>query len=191
MDEPPDSPSADLPIGALLERMAETGPGPHGGSAAAFTAAMAASLVVLAARLAPAPAEADAVAERLRTRLTELADEDVEAYAAYLEARAAGDDAAVGAALVRAAEVPLEIAETAATLTGLAAELTHDGHADARGDAVAAALLAEAAARAAANLVAVNLSVKRDDRRLARAKAAVAEATAAAERAWRAARRMP
>lgn len=183
--------SLDLPLRALLERMAEAGPGPHGGSAAALTAAMSGSLVVLAARLASGAGSAEQEALDLRRRATLLAEEDERAYAGYLDARAAGDDAAIGAALARATAVPLEIVETATALAELAAELAERGNVDCQGDAVAAALLAEAAARAAGNLVAVNLAVRAGDERLARVKSLVAAATRSAERAWRVARATP
>jgi formiminotetrahydrofolate cyclodeaminase len=171
--------------------MAETGPGPHGGSAAALTAAMSGSLVVLAARLASGAGSAEHEALDLRERALRLAEEDETVYAAYLDARESGDDAAIGAALARATEVPLEIVATAAALAELASILAERGNVDCQGDAVAAALLAEAAARAAGNLVAVNLAVQKGDERLARAKTLVAAATRAAEHAWRVARATP
>jgi formiminotetrahydrofolate cyclodeaminase len=66
--------------------------------------------------------------------------------------------AAVRAALTRATEVPLAIAEAAAEVAGLADRLARHGNPNLRGDAVTGALLAEAGARAAATLVALNVA---------------------------------
>jgi formiminotetrahydrofolate cyclodeaminase len=183
--------SVDDPFRTLADRMSLDQPGPHGGSAAALTTAMAASLALLATRLTDGLQIEALEAETLRERAEQLAVRDAEAYADYLHARADKHDAPLGEALARAAETPLEIAETAASVATLAASLAERGSPTVQGDAVAAALLAEAAARASANLVAVNLTVRAGDERIERAKAAVAAATTAAEQAWRLAREMP
>jgi glutamate formiminotransferase/formiminotetrahydrofolate cyclodeaminase len=151
----------------LLDGLEAAAPSPAGGTAAAVTAAMAASLVAMVGRGSTAwPAGAD-VAERataLRQRLRVLGTEDVDAFAdvlaAYRARRAEPErgDAELVAFLLRASEVPLEITERAADVTELAGAAAQDGHGSMRPDAVAAGYLAAAAARAAALLVEGNLS---------------------------------
>ncbi len=77
----------------------------------------------------------------LRTRLVQLAEDDVRAYAAAMEALAAareaggGRDHLIGVALERAAEVPLAIAAAAADVAELAAEAAVHGSPALRPDA--------------------------------------------------------
>ena len=120
---------------------------------------------------------AAAQAASLRRRAAPLAQRDAEAYSAALDALAApaGEtpedrDAALGDALAHAADVPLEIAETAADTALLAATVVARGDERVRGDAAAAAVLAAAAAQASANLVAINLAASADDPRITRAR---------------------
>ena len=80
-------------------------------------------------------------------------------------------DFALGTALLRAAEVPLRIAEAAADVAELAALTAAEGSPHLRADATAAAALAEAATRAAAHLVDINLATVRGDAHSARAAA--------------------
>ena len=63
----------------------------------------------------------------------------------------------LGTLLERAAQIPLDIAESAVDVASLAAVVAERGDQALRADAVAAALLAQGAARAAATLVEVNL----------------------------------
>jgi formiminotetrahydrofolate cyclodeaminase len=88
-----------------------------------------------------------AQAATLRQRLTALAQEDAEAYAAALDARGSGDEA-LKQALERSARVPLEIADAAVDVVRLAASVASHGEQALRADAVAAATLAEAVVRA-------------------------------------------
>ena len=147
---------ASLPTGSLPDALAETGPGPAGGSAAALATAMASGLVRLVARVSYDWDEAPGIAAQaaaLGDRSLVLADEDHIAYAHALEQLRAPDrDAALGMALRRAAEVPLRIAEVAADVAALAALAARDGADAVRGDAWAAddrSVRADAAARAA------------------------------------------
>ena len=181
----------DSSLRSFLDRIASDDPGPRGGSVAAMAVAMSAALTVICARHSTGSGGIVLEAGALRERAEALAVIDAEAFAQYLEARALHDDAALGAALEHAADTPLQIAEVAAEAAQLAAQVTDHGDPSMQGDAVAAALLAEAAARAAGNLVAINLSVREGDARVQRAKQLVADATAAAERAWRRARETP
>jgi formiminotetrahydrofolate cyclodeaminase len=195
-----EEPFLDLPFGELLDSVAKRR-GPGAGAIAALTAASAAALVELAARATgaeawPEAAGAAAQARKLRDRLVPLAHEDAEAYqtaVAKLEERdqqsaepgAAGArrDFALGTALARAADVPLEIADHAENVAALAAEAAARATPDLRPDAAAAAALALGAAWAAAKLVEVNLAMRADDPRLARARQIAAGATETAQAA--------
>jgi formiminotetrahydrofolate cyclodeaminase len=158
---------AGLPVSRLQDALAESGPGPAGGSAAAVAATMAAGLVRLVARVSENWSESPGVAAQasaLGDRALALADDDHRVYArAMAELAAPGRNATLGAALRRAAEVPLQIAETAADVAILAALAAREGDETVRADAWAAAALAEAAAVSAARLVHVNLATRPDD----------------------------
>jgi formiminotetrahydrofolate cyclodeaminase len=169
--------SLEEPLDRLLERIASEEPGPAGGSVAAVAVAMAAGLVAKAARLAHEWPQASEVIERaevLRALVASLAVADAQAYAKVLEAQrlprgSGARKAGIDAALSRAADVPLAVAEAASEVSGLAARVAQAGSAPLRADAVVAAEIAEAGARAAAELVAVNLA-DQDDARVRRAK---------------------
>jgi methenyltetrahydrofolate cyclohydrolase len=168
-------------VGAFCDGVAAETPAPGGGSVAAVVTAFAASLTAMAARFSSEQWEdaagAVAQAEALRARALPLADEDTKAYESYLaalhlpkELEPAARDAAIGEALSRAADVPLQIAETALDVASLAAELAERGNPNLRGDAATAALLGEAAVRATANLVEINLGTREGDERVERAR---------------------
>jgi methenyltetrahydrofolate cyclohydrolase len=179
----------------FLDLLAARVPAPGGGAAAAVTCALAAGLAAMAARFSDAqlPGTADVAhqADQLRERAAGLADQDAAAYGAVLDAYRLPRDGDGGerrrrieAALRRAAEVPLEIAEIAAQVAGLAADVAARGNPNLRGDTVTAAHLAEASARSAAALVDINAALGRLAGDLAgRAAGAVAAAQAAADRA--------
>src|SRR5262249_56362253 len=97
-------------------------------------------------------AGAAAQAHKLRERLVPLARQDAEAYqAALAQLRERDDDFALGEALARAADLPLEIANHAENVAALAADAAARAHPELRADAAAAAALAPRAPRAAAN----------------------------------------
>jgi methenyltetrahydrofolate cyclohydrolase len=185
----------DLRLRELLEAIASEGPTPGGGSTAALAIAMSAALSAMVARASkdwPEAGAAIAQAEQLRRRTAPLAQRDAEAYEEALASVRLPErvepnvrDAAVGAALTRAAEIPLVIAEAGADAASLAALVADRGTPDRRGDAAAAALLAEAGTRAAASLIAVNLGVTPDDDRVVHAQALAASASEAAREAVR------
>jgi methenyltetrahydrofolate cyclohydrolase len=183
----------NVPFEELLDAIAAETPAPGGGSVAAFVTEMAASLAAMVARFAhdwDGAAGAVAQAETLRHRAAPLAVEDAVAYENVLTALRMPKElepevrnTLIGETLSRAADVPLEIAECAATVSELAAEIAVQGNPNLRGDAAAAAILASAAARVAANLVEVNLSTTEGDDRIERARGYVRSAETAARRA--------
>lgn len=164
----------DQSLHEFLELVASRAPAPGAGAAAAVTVSLAASLVAMTA-------EEDVGTEMLELRrsVDALADSDAAAYTAVLEARRAGAlDARVWE---RAVRVPLEIAESAATVARGAATVLATGRPAVRGDAATALLLAEAAARSAAYLVELNVEAGGLDGVLVdRARACVAAAHATA-----------
>jgi formiminotetrahydrofolate cyclodeaminase len=168
-------------VAELCETIAAETSAPGGGSVAAIVTGFAASLAAMTARFSTEQWEdapgAVAQAEALRRRVLPLADEDARAYESFLEARRLSEkigpearDAAIGAALSHAADVPLAIAETALDVASLAAELAERGNPNLRGDAATAVLLSEAAVRATANLVEINLGTREGDERVERAR---------------------
>jgi methenyltetrahydrofolate cyclohydrolase len=167
----------DAPLRDFLDTLAGEGPAPAGGSAAAITVAMSAGLVAMVARASKGHwDEAGGVvgqAETLRARITPLAQVDAEVYVEALRALRGREqleeryrDQQLRAALERAAEIPLRIAEAGADLASLAALLVENGNPEVRADAAVAALLAEGGTRAAAKLVAINLSALEGDPRV-------------------------
>lgn len=185
----------DLPLRKFLDVVASEHPTPGGGSAAALAVAISAGLTAMVARASsdwPDAGSVIAQAESLRKRVAPLAQRDAEAYEEALVTMSLPErvepvvrDMAVGAALTRAAEVPMAIAEAGADAACLAAAVADRGTASRRGDAVAAAFLAEAGTRAAAALVSVNLLVQPGDERAQHAELLVETASQAAREARR------
>lgn len=174
----PDEPLSQLPIAIFLDRLASAAPTPGGGSAAALTGALAASLGQMVAALtvrqpkfAAAHDEALALARRLaraRELLTRLIDEDAAAYETLRSAlRCDRTDPTRGQSVAQAAElagqVPLETAAVCTRLLSDAQRLAEIGNPHLRSDAQAALHLARAALHAAAANVRVNLPLMPPD----------------------------
>ena len=156
-----------------IDELAGGSPAPGGGSAAALTGSLAGALVAMVARLtigrkayAAVEARAQAIlteAETLRGHLRRLVDEDAAAYgvvsAAYKIAKDdPGRPAAIDAALLGAAQTPLETARRAARVATLAGEIGTIGNKNARSDAKVAEGLARAALAGAVENVRVNVA---------------------------------
>jgi formiminotetrahydrofolate cyclodeaminase len=150
----------------FLAAVAKDDPAPGGGTSSGVTAALAAALVEMAARLAAgdedaetgdAPEEpaAPARARELRAEALRLAEEELTSYAPVLEAQGPADRTT---ALDAASEPPAQIAETAAEVAELGVEVASASSPAVRGDALTGVILAEAAAFAAARLVATNIT---------------------------------
>jgi formiminotetrahydrofolate cyclodeaminase len=160
----------DLSVADFLDAVGERTPAPASGAATAVTGALAAALAELAARFAD-DEEAFCRARVLRDRLTALADDDAEAYAAFMAERSDENRN-------RTIEIPLAMAEAAAEVAELAARVERQLGAAVAGDAAAAATLARAVVRTAAELVEVNVRGDETDERLQRARQLVAHASA-------------
>jgi formiminotetrahydrofolate cyclodeaminase len=185
----------DLRLRELLERVASPQPAPGGGSVLALTAALAAGILTMAARVSgeewPEAAGAAAQAESLRLRAAPLVTRDAEVYEEALATRDAvahsdlgpeDRDWELGRAFSRAAEPPLETVRVAADVAELAREVCVRADQKLRLDALAGAALSAGVARAAAEMVCGNLTTLPDDPRVeeALALAAAAERSAAA-----------
>jgi formiminotetrahydrofolate cyclodeaminase len=184
----------DLRLDDFLDRLSAGGQAPGGGSAAALSVAFAAGLVAMVARCSRGSwDDASGVAAQsiaIRERAAHLARTDADAWQQATAAlHKAGDEGAdkrrdyeLEQKLLRAAAVPLEIAELgadAAALPALVGEYCDGAY---RADAAAAAALAAGGASAAAHLVEVNLAVREGDETLLRARASEQAAADAAQR---------
>ena len=166
----------DVALGSFLELVSAAAPAPGGGSAAAVAIGLAAGLCVMSARLSTRQlsdaADLATAAEGLRDRAAALCQADADAYGQFVwtSRDSSPSDPAergrrIGAALSKATDVPLDVAETGAAVVHLAARLAEHGNPHLLGDAATAAFLAEAGTRAAAALVLVNLEGLGDDAR--------------------------
>ena len=135
-------------MGEFLAALGERTPTPASGAATALTGALAAALVELAGRFA-GDEESVIRAKALWSRLAELADEDAEAYEAFMAER-------TDAARARIIAVPEEIAGAADEVAALAERVRAQLKTSVVGDAEAAAELARAAARVARRLAELN-----------------------------------
>jgi formiminotetrahydrofolate cyclodeaminase len=139
---------SQLRIGEFLAALGERTPAPASGAATALTAAFAASLVQLAAGFADNEAMVTR-AQALSKRLAQLADDDIEAYTAFMKDRNE-------VARRRIIAVPEAIASAADEIAELAVAVREEVSASVAGDADAAAELARAAASVARRLAALN-----------------------------------
>ncbi|MDH5234222.1 MAG: glutamate formimidoyltransferase [Gemmatimonadota bacterium] len=168
-------------LAGFVSSVASSAPVPGGGSVVALAGSMAAALAQMVAGLTVGRKKYAAVdaemkelglqAAHLVRRLSELKDEDAAAYAlvsdAYKLPKATPDevarrDSAIQAALMKAAEVPLDTARQCAQVAALAATCAEKGNTNAASDAGVAALLAEAACRGAAYNVRINVGAMPD-----------------------------
>jgi len=138
----------ELSVGEFLAALGERTPTPASGAATALAAALGAALVELAGRFA-GDEEAVVRAKALWSRLAELADEDSEAYAAFMHDRTDANRARIVA-------VPEEIAAHADEVAEIADAVRAQLRSSVAGDAEAAAELARAAARVARRLAELN-----------------------------------
>jgi formiminotetrahydrofolate cyclodeaminase len=154
-----------------LTKLASRSPAPGGGSAAMVVAAAGCALVAMVARIC-AGSKKYAAKAGLAARLTRDADllregflrrktEDEGAYHAVVDAR--GDEAALQAALLRAACVPLEGAREALELLRLSCDALELGNANLVSDLACAAEFAHAALLACAYNVRINHKFMKDE----------------------------
>jgi formiminotetrahydrofolate cyclodeaminase len=138
----------ELRVSELLAALGERTPTPASGAATALTAALAAALAELAGRFA-GDEEAVIRAKALVTVLVELADDDAEAYTAFMAERTAETRA-------RIIEVPERIATHADEVAELGRRVRAQLTSSVAGDAEASVELALSAARVARRLAELN-----------------------------------
>ena len=161
---------------SFLKALASAEPTPGGGSAAAYTAASAAALVGMVARVstgkkkyAEIEEEMNDIASRsdeLRTALTTAIELDARAFdgvmASYKLPKETQDEIsarsnAIQQAMEKAAEIPLETCENAQSVLRLACTVAEKGNLNAISDAATAASLAIAAITSAGANVRINI----------------------------------
>ena len=166
-----------LKLSEFLDQLASDAPTPGGGTAAAVSGAMGASLAAMVAALTltrdkfadvhDAMRRIAQTAGDARLQFINLAREDTEAYNLVLAARRLTKDTdeqkgarekAIAAANRRATEVPMRTASLAARVLAVLPELVEKGNPNAASDAGSAALMLEAAAEGALLNVGINLS---------------------------------
>lgn len=168
-------------VSGFLDRVAERGPSPGGGSVAAAAGALAAALGRMVAAYStpknqtPTPLMSD-IAERLRRTdsiLRELIDADAAAYEGMTAARkvAKSDPSAIAKyqeAVLMAVGVPMQIAAAAAETLVVLEQLSPHANPHLLSDLGVSAVLAGATARAARFMVNVNLPELADSARRTR-----------------------
>ena len=181
--------------------LASGAPTPGGGSASAYAGALGVSLYIMVLEVARTKAEDAAPLDKLvtsllplRDRLLELVDLDTLAFDAVMKAfklpKETEDEkairrAAIQSAMVHAAEVPLETMGMALRALEMGEAAVEHGAQTAASDVGVGTLLLVAAITGAGYNVAINLPSIKDEAvkaRLADAKKAVEEKTAAAQR---------
>lgn len=172
----------DKPVTNFLDELASNAPAPGGGSVAALSGALGAALISMVCNLTLGKKGYDEVqddmkdllaqSEALRQELTGLLEADVAAYTAYSQAakmpretdeQKAERTKAVQAALVKATDVPMRIAEAAVKVMDLCMPTAEKGNKFAVSDAGVAVLMAEGALRSAALNVLINLGSIKDE----------------------------
>jgi formiminotetrahydrofolate cyclodeaminase len=177
-------------IAGFLDEVASAESVPAGGSIAAATVAMAAALLVKAAKLSRehwTEADTDAAATEAAALCKEaagLVEADADAYralhAAWRAAKAMDGEAPdelLRQARAAVVDVPLAIVRAGAAVTERAEAVALHCNPRLRGDVLMAAVLAAAAAEGAASLVAINLARNPDDHRVQEARTLAREAS--------------
>ena len=188
----------------LLDELASAEPGPGGGTVAALSGALGASLVAMVCHLTIGKKGYENVstemqtilprAEALRRKLTDLMQADTDAYRwvmnAYRLPKNTDDEKAarihaIQAALQYASDVPLHVAELCAQVLELARVVAEKGNKNAASDGGVGALIVEAGLRGAAFNVTINLGSIADETFVQDHRARVGKLLAEAERAER------
>jgi glutamate formiminotransferase/formiminotetrahydrofolate cyclodeaminase len=174
--EPEPAAAGQLPT-RFLEALAADAPTPGGGSASAYSGAAGAALVSMVARLtigrkkyAAVEAQMSAVleqAEALRASLTAAIQRDAQAFEAVMAAyklpkgtpaEQQARSQAVAAAMLQAAQVPLEVARAATQVMKLALQVVKDGNLNAISDGATGSAQARAALSGAGYNVRINVA---------------------------------
>lgn len=166
----------------FLDNVASAEPAPGGGSVAALSGALGASLVAMVCRLTIAKkgyemvsAEMESIlprAEQLQRDLRDLMQADTDAYARVMDAyqlpkqtdaEKTARTRAIQDALKHASDIPLRVAELCVQVLELARPVAEKGNKNAASDGGVGALMAEAGLRGAALNVSINLGAITDE----------------------------
>ncbi|MEP6973725.1 MAG: cyclodeaminase/cyclohydrolase family protein [Actinomycetota bacterium] len=172
---------ASMTVGGFLNVLGSDAPTPGGGAAGAIAGATGAALMAMVGRLTVGKPGFEEVDQRMRTlveqadvarvALLDLADRDAHAFDGVMVAfkmpkgtddEKAARSAAIQAGYEQAASVPLEIAQTAVDLMGLAEDATAMGNPQAASDGVSGAVLLYCAALCAIANVEINAASLKD-----------------------------
>ncbi len=175
----------ETPLRNYLDDLASAQATPGGGSAAALSGAMAASLASMVARLTLGKAAYAVVqdeieqilpqTEQLREHFTQLMQADIVAYgrlsACFKMPRETDEErgvraAAIQAQLLEAALVPLAMAESALAVLQLCVRIAEIGNKNVLSDIATSAMLAVGAGNGAAWMVMTNLHALKDHERV-------------------------
>jgi len=173
----------DKPTKSFLDELASAAPAPGGGSVAALSGALGAGLISMVCNLTLGKPKYAAVqddvsailkkSESLRKELTELLEEDVQAYTLLsqtmkmprdTEEQKAARAALMDKALKGATEVPMRVAEACVSVMALCPSAAEKGNTNAVSDVGVGILMAEAGLRSAALNVLINLGLIKDER---------------------------
>ena len=171
----------DLTLTEFLEKTASNSPVPGGGSIAALSAAIAASLSEMVAHLTIGKKSYEALEEEMqeiakdafqyRERLIRYIDKDSNAYNDVMtafklpkgtEQERNNREEAIQEALINAALVPLNVARHAFKIIELAGKVVKQGNKNAVTDAAVAVMMARTAALSALYNVKINLASIKD-----------------------------
>jgi formiminotetrahydrofolate cyclodeaminase len=172
----------DKPTKAFLDELASSAPAPGGGSVAALSGALGAGLISMVCNLTLGKPKYAAVqddisailkkSEGLRKELTDLLEEDVQAYTRLsqtmkmprdTEEQKAVRTKAMDKALKEATEVPMRVAEACVAVMALCPSAAEKGNTNAVSDVGVGILMAEAGLRGAALNVLINLGFIKDE----------------------------
>lgn len=170
------------PVQRYLDDLAAAQSTPGGGSAAALSGAMAAALASMVCRLTLGKAGYEGAQQEIeiilgqtefvRAHFEELLEDDIAAYgrlsASYKLPRGTDEEratrtAAIQRHLLGAAQVPLDMVESAASLFGYCRRVADLGNTNVLSDLLTSSLLANAAAQGAASMVRINLHYMKDE----------------------------
>ncbi len=173
---------ADQSLQTFLDAVSSAEPAPGGGSVAALSGALGASLVAMVCRLTigkkgyeSVGAEMQAIlprAEALQRELRDLMQADTDAYARVMDAyklpkatdaEKSARTRAVQDALKHASDIPMRVAELCGQVLELARPIAEKGNKNAASDGGVGALMAEAGLRGAAFNVSINLGAINDE----------------------------
>jgi formiminotetrahydrofolate cyclodeaminase len=172
----------DKPTKSFLDELASSAPAPGGGSVAALSGALGAGLISMVCNLTLGKPKYAAVqddisaiikkSESLRKELTDLLEEDVQAYSRLsqimkmprdTEEQKAARAALMDTALKAATDVPMRVASACVAVMELCPPAAEKGNTNAVSDVGVGILMAEAGLRGAALNVLINLGFIKDE----------------------------